>query len=130
MFAVIKTGGRQYRVAQDQKITIGRVAGEPGDSVEFGEILMTGDGDDARLGVPFVDGAKVVGEIVEQSRGRKVIAFKKRRRQNSRRKRGHRQELTVIRITGIEASGEGKKSKAKAKDEAPKAEAAAAASAE
>ena len=103
MFAVIKTGGKQYRVAANEKITVMRLDGEAGEKVTFGEVLMVGDGDNMQIGAPLVSGASVVGEIVEQERGPKVIAFKKRRRKNSKRKRGHRQDLTVVRITGITA---------------------------
>jgi large subunit ribosomal protein L21 len=112
MFAVIKTGGKQYRVAADETITIMSLAGEPGESVTFGEVLMLTGDDSTQLGAPFVEGASVAGTIVEHKRGPKVIAFKKRRRKNSKRKRGHRQDLTVIKITGIEGGG---KSAAKAK---------------
>ena len=104
MFAVIKTGGKQYRVAEKDVITIDKVKGAPGDLVEFGEVLVVG-GDNVTIGTPTVAGASVAGEVVEQTRGAKVIAFKKRRRKNSRRKRGHRQELSVIRITEILTEG-------------------------
>jgi large subunit ribosomal protein L21 len=104
MFAVIKTGGKQYKVAAEDVITVEKVKGEPGDIVEFAEVLMLG-GDAVVLGSPVVAGATVAGEVVEQTRGAKVIAFKKRRRKNSRRKRGHRQELSVIRITEILTDG-------------------------
>jgi large subunit ribosomal protein L21 len=104
MFAVIKTGGKQYKVAAEDVITVEKVKGEPGDIVEFAEVLMLG-GDPVVLGSPVVAGASVAGEVVEQTRGAKVIAFKKRRRKNSRRKRGHRQELSVIRITEILTDG-------------------------
>jgi large subunit ribosomal protein L21 len=104
MFAVIKTGGKQYRVAEKDVIRIDKVKGEPGDLVEFGEVLIVG-GDNVMVGTPTVAGASVAGEVVEQTRGAKVIAFKKRRRKNSRRKRGHRQELSVIRITEILTDG-------------------------
>jgi large subunit ribosomal protein L21 len=104
MFAVIKTGGKQYKVAAEDVITVEKVKGEPGDIVEFAEVLMLG-GDAVVLGSPVVAGASVAGEVVEQTRGAKVIAFKKRRRKNSRRKRGHRQELSVIRITEILTDG-------------------------
>ena len=100
MFAVIKTGGKQYKVADNDVITIRRLAGEPGDTITLGDVLMLG-GESVTVGSPTVAGASVAGEIVRQSRGEKVIAFKKRRRQNSRRKRGHRQEYTVLKITGI-----------------------------
>jgi len=104
MFAVIKTGGLQYRVAANDVITVGKLAGEPGQIVELGEVLMVG-GDAVVLGAPVVADATVAGEIVRQERGSKVIAFKKRRRKNSKRKRGHRQELTVVRITEICTDG-------------------------
>ena len=100
MFAVIKTGGKQYKVAAEDVITVEKVKGEPGDIVEFAEVLMLG-GDAVVIGSPVVAGASVAGEVVEQTRGAKVIAFKKRRRKNSRRKRGHRQHQTTVRITEI-----------------------------
>jgi large subunit ribosomal protein L21 len=105
MFAVIKTGGKQYNVSANQRVTIGRIAGDVGSTVELGEVLALG-GDKPSFGAPFVDGARVLAEIVEHNRGDKVIAFKKRRRQNSKRKRGHRQEHTVIEITDILAKGQ------------------------
>src|SRR5262245_65567239 len=101
MYAVIKTGGKQYRVSADQVVTIEKVAGEAGSEVEFTEVLMLGGDGDAKFGTPAVAGAKVVAEVVEQSRAPKVIAFKKRRRKNSRRKRGHRQAQTLGRIKQI-----------------------------
>jgi len=104
MFAVIKTGGKQYRVAEKDVITVDKIKGAPGDLVEFAEVLIVG-GDNVMVGTPTVAGASVAGEVVEQTRGAKVIAFKKRRRKNSRRKRGHRQELSVIRITEILTDG-------------------------
>jgi large subunit ribosomal protein L21 len=122
MFAVIKTGGKQYRVAAEDKITVMHLPGAPGDAVAFGEVLALTDGDKTSVGAPFVAGASVAGEIVEQTRGPKVIAFKKRRRKHSERKRGHRQDLTVVRITEILADGKkpsGKKSEAKPVAAAP-----------
>ena len=104
MFAVIKTGGKQYRVAAQDEITVMTLAGDAGSKVTFDEVLMVADGDKVKLGAPNVAGAKVIGEIVEQARGPKVIAFKKRRRKNSKRKRGHRQDVTVVRITEIQAA--------------------------
>jgi large subunit ribosomal protein L21 len=102
MYAVIKTGGKQYRVAADEKLTIEKIAGDAGAEVVFTDVLMLGgDGLDAKVGTPAVPGAKVVAEVVEQGRAAKVIAFKKRRRKNSRRKRGHRQHQTVVRIKEI-----------------------------
>jgi large subunit ribosomal protein L21 len=102
MYAVIKTGGKQYRVAADDKLAIEKVAGDTGSEVVFTEVLMLGqEGAEAKVGTPAVAGAKVVAEVVEQGRAAKVIAFKKRRRKNSRRKRGHRQHQTVVRIKEI-----------------------------
>ena len=106
MFAVIKTGGKQYKVAAEDRITVMTLPGQAGDVVTFGEVLSLGDGAALEIGSPTVAGASVTGEIVEQARGPKVIAFKKRRRQNSRRKRGHRQDLTLVKITGILGSGQ------------------------
>ncbi len=119
MFAVIKTGGKQYRVAANDLIKVEKVAGEAGDIVEFAEVLMVG----TTIGAPVVEGALVTAEVVEQGRARKVIAFKKRRRQNSKRTRGHRQELTTIRISEILTDG-AKPSKKAAEKKAPKADAA------
>jgi len=104
MFAVIKTGGKQYRVAEDQVIQIEKIQGEPGTIVQLRDVLMLG-GDTTLLGAPLVAGASVAAEVIEQGRGAKVIAFKKRRRKNSRRKRGHRQEFTRLRITEILTDG-------------------------
>ena len=100
MYAVIKTGGKQYRVAADDVLTVEKLAGEAGDKIGVGEVLMVG-GDSVKIGAPLVSGALVKAEVVEQTRGPKVIAFKKRRRKNSRRKRGHRQDLTTVKITEI-----------------------------
>lgn len=101
MFAVIKTGGKQYRVAPNDVISIERLEGEAGATVEFTEVLMVGGSGEPKIGKPIVSGAKVTAELVEQTRGPKLIAFKKRRRKNSRRKKGHRQDLTKVRITDI-----------------------------
>ena len=100
MFAVIKTGGRQYRVVPDDVLEIGKIAGEVGTIVQLSEVLVLG-GDTPVLGMPTVAGASVAAEVLDHKRGAKVIAFKKRRRKNSRRKRGYRDELTVLRITEI-----------------------------
>ena len=124
MFAVIKTGGKQYRVAAEDTLNIERVAGEVGDIVEIGNVLAFGEGDKVTIGTPFVDGAMVTAEVIEQGRGPKVIAFKKRRRQNSRRKRGHRQLLTTVRISEILTGGAKPSKKAAAKPAAEKKEAA------
>ncbi|HYC16924.1 MAG TPA: 50S ribosomal protein L21 [Pseudolabrys sp.] len=104
MFAVIKTGGKQYRVAAEDVIRVDRVNGQPGEIVEFGEVLVVG-GDTPQLGMPTVAGATVAGEVLQHTRGDKIIAFKKRRRKNSRRKRGYRHEFSVIRITEILTGG-------------------------
>ena len=104
MFAVIRTGGKQYRVAAEDVIKVEKVKGDPGEIVQFGEVLVVG-GDDVTLGVPTVAGASVAAEVLEQGRGAKVIAFKKSRRKNSRRRRGHRQEFTLLRVTEILTDG-------------------------
>ncbi len=105
MFAVIKTGGKQYRVAANDLLKVEKVAGNAGDVIEFAEVLAVGEGESATIGAPFVEGAVVTAEVVEQGRAAKVIAFKKRRRQNSRRTRGHRQHLTTVRISEILTGG-------------------------
>jgi large subunit ribosomal protein L21 len=105
MFAVIKTGGKQYRVAANDLIKVEKVTGEAGDIVHFSEILMIGEGASAAIGSPTVEGALVTAEVVEQGRAKKVIAFKKRRRQNSKRTRGHRQHLSTIRIVELLTGG-------------------------
>lgn len=127
MFAVIKTGGKQFRVAANDKITAAKIEGNPGDTVAFGSVLMLTEGEKTTLDTKALSEITVVGEIVEQARGEKVIAFKKRRRQNSKRKRGFRAELTVIRITDILTGGkqpEMKKGDAVAAPVAAKAKAA------
>ena len=104
MFAVIKAGGKQYRVAAEDIIRIDRLQAEPGQIVEFGEVLVLG-GDTPQLGLPTIAGAMVAGEVLQHTRGDKVIAFKKRRRKNSRRKRGFRHEFSMVRITEILTDG-------------------------
>lgn len=99
MFAVIKTGGKQYKVTKDSVIIVEKLTGEAGASVSFDEVLMSGD----KVGSPFVSGASVSGEIVKQTRGEKVIIFKKIRRHGYRRKKGHKQDLTIVKITDIKA---------------------------
>jgi large subunit ribosomal protein L21 len=107
MYAIIRTGGKQYKVAADDTIEIGRLPGEKGDTVTFAEVLALG-GDTVTLGSPLIGGASVAAEIVEHGRAPTVLVFKKRRRQNSKRSRGHRQHHTVVRIkeilTGAKAS--------------------------
>ncbi|MCT8991900.1 50S ribosomal protein L21 [Chelativorans sp. SCAU2101] len=115
MFAVIKTGGKQYRVAADDLLKVERLAGEPGEIIVISDVLAVGEGDKVTIGTPFVEGASVAAEVVDHTRGPKVIAFKKRRRQNSRRKRGHRQLLTTVRISEILLDGAKPSKKAAAK---------------
>ncbi|MDA9502571.1 MULTISPECIES: 50S ribosomal protein L21 [unclassified Bradyrhizobium] len=104
MFAVIKTGGKQYRVVPDDVLEVGKIEGEVGSIVQLNEVLVVG-GDTPVLGVPTVAGASVAVEVLDHKRGPKVIAFKKRRRKNSRRKRGYRDEITVLRISEILTDG-------------------------
>ena len=118
MFAVIKTGGLQYRVAEDDVVRVGRLEGNVGEIVQIKDVMLVG-GDKPELGTPLVSGASVAVEVLDQSRGPKVIAFKKRRRKNSRRKRGHRQDFTLIRISEILTGGAAPTKKAKGKP-APK----------
>ena len=119
MFAVIKTGGKQYRVSTGDEFEVEKLGGDAGDTVEFNEVLMLG-GDAPAVGTPFVDGASVTAEVVDQTRGPKVLTFKKRRRKHgSKRIKGHRQHLTMVRITDILTDG-AKPKKAAAKKVAPK----------
>ncbi|AXS38970.1 50S ribosomal protein L21 [Breoghania sp. L-A4] len=135
MFAVIKTGGKQYRVAANDLLKVEKLSGEAGDAVTFDEVLMVGSDTDTTIGTPTVEGASVAAEVVEQARNKKVIIFKKKRRQNYRRKKGHRQEVTMVRITDILTGGAKaakkaaapKKAEAASKDAAPAKEAAPAA---
>jgi large subunit ribosomal protein L21 len=123
MYAVIKTGGKQYRVAEDQVIQIEKIKGEPGQIVQLSDVLMLG-GETTQIGTPTIPGASVAAEVIEQGRGPKIIAFKKRRRKNSRRKRGHRQEFTLLRITEILTDGRAPSKQARPKEmPKPKAEA-------
>ena len=101
MFAVIKTGGKQYRVAAEDEFEIERLEAEAGTTITFEEVLLVGDETGTRIGTPTVAGATVTAEVVELTRGPKVIAFKKRRRKSWKKKRGHRQDLTLVRITSI-----------------------------
>ncbi len=135
MYAVIKTGGKQYRVVKDDVIVVERLAGAAGDEIELDQVLMLDDGKGPTLGTPLVDGARVAATVVDQSRSKKILVFKKKRRKNYRRTMGHRQDLTVLRITDILAKGKKApasraKAKAKAKDDEPAAEAAEATAAE
>jgi large subunit ribosomal protein L21 len=121
MYAVVKTGGKQYRVAKDDVIIVEKLAADAGSALELDEVLILDDGKETVVGTPLVDGARVAATVLDQTRGDKVIVFKKKRRKDYKRKKGHRQDLTVLRITDILAKGQ-KASAAKAA--APKAEAA------
>jgi large subunit ribosomal protein L21 len=101
MFAVIKAQGKQFKVAEGDQLTVDRLTGDAGSKIALGEVLMLVDGGATKVGKPTVDGAKVEAEIVEHSRGDKILVFKKRRRKNYHRTRGHRQELTTVKITSI-----------------------------
>ncbi|MCB2009388.1 MAG: 50S ribosomal protein L21 [Geminicoccaceae bacterium] len=103
MYAVIKTGGKQYRVAKNDVIKVEKLEAEAGSTVDLGEVLLVGGDGEARVGSPLVEGASVKAEVLEQIKGDKIVIFKKKRRKNFRRKRGHRQLLTVLRITDIAA---------------------------
>ena len=103
MYAVIETGGKQYKVAPDQTIRIEKLEGEPGSDVSFDRVLMVANGDDVTVGTPVVDGATVSGTIAEQIRGDKIVVFHKRRRKDSKKKQGHRQSLTVVKVNTISA---------------------------
>jgi large subunit ribosomal protein L21 len=105
VFAIIKTGGKQYKVAANDRIAVMALPGEPGERVVFEDVLMLAPGEGLAIGAPALPGQRVAAEIIEQTRAPKVIAFKKRRRKNSKRKRGHRQALTLVRITEIGMAG-------------------------
>jgi len=115
MYAVVKTGGKQYRVAKDDKILVERLEGEAGASIQLENVMMVVDGEKVTVGTPQIAGASVAAEVVEQTRGPKIIIFRRKRRKNHRRTQGHRQDLTLLKITGISADGK--------KAAAPKAEA-------
>jgi len=115
MFAVVKTGGKQYRVAKDDVIRVEKLEAEAGDTVLLNEVLMISDENGAQTGTPMLPGAVVEAEVVEQTRNKKIIIFKKKRRQNYRRKRGHRQHVTVLRVIDIALDGSSKKATTKAK---------------
>ncbi len=105
MYAVVRTGGKQYRVAKDEVLKVESLAGDVGAKLTLGEVLMLG-GDTPKLGAPLVKGASVECEILEQGQGEKVIAFKKKRRKNTHRKRGHRQHFTKVKVLSISAGKE------------------------
>lgn len=124
MYAVVKTGGKQYRVAKDDKILVERLEGEAGASVQLDNVMMVVDGDKVTVGTPQIAGASVAAEVVEQTRGPKIIIFRRKRRKNHRRTQGHRQDLTLLKITGISADGKAPAAKkAAAKPAAKKADA-------
>lgn len=123
MYAVIKTGGKQYKVAKNDVVVVEKLTAEAGSSVTLDQVLMVGDEGKTEVGAPFVAGASVTAEVIDQARGPKVLIFKKKRRKNHRRKNGHRQDLTVLRVTDI-LTGGAKPKKAAAKKAEPKAEAA------
>ncbi len=129
MFAVVKTGGKQYKVAENDVLTVERLPGEAGETVTLDEVLLVGDEKGVKVGTPTVAGTVVTAEIVEQTRGDKIIVFKKKRRHNYRRKRGHRQDLTVLKVLAIGAAAK-KPAASKAGSSTGKAPAATAAKAE
>ena len=122
MFAVVKTGGKQYRVQKDDIIKVEKLAGDAGSEILLEEVLMQGGEGKATVGTPMISGAAVKAEILEQTRDKKIIVFKKKRRQNYRRKKGHRQDLTVLRILDVAAKAGAKVKAAPAKSAAPKKE--------
>ena len=103
MYAVIRTGGKQYRVAPNEVVRVEKIEAEPGSTVEFDEVLLVG-GEETRVGRPLVEGAKVTATVLDQIKGPKIVVFKKKRRKNYRRKRGHRQQLTVLRVQDIQVA--------------------------
>jgi len=121
MFAVIKTGGKQYKVAAGDTIAVERLAGEAGSEIDLDQVLMIGDGASMTVGTPVIAGARVAATVLEQAKGDKIIVFKKKRRQNYRRRRGHRQDLTVLQITEILPAGATRTARPAAKP-APKPE--------
>ena len=106
MFAVVRTGGKQYRVEEGRSIRIDRVAGDPGDQIQVGEVLMLGSGADVTVGAPTVEGARIFGTIFEQGRARKIVVFRYKNKTRSRKKTGHRQHFTRVRIDDILAKGQ------------------------
>ena len=114
MFAVIKTGGKQYKVSKDDIISVEKLLGKPGDRVEISDVLMVGGAGGAlEIGAPLIKNARVIAEILEQGKGEKVIVFKKKRRHNYRRKRGHRQEITLLKVLEVSQTGSSTKVAAK-----------------
>jgi len=117
MYAVVKTGGKQYRVAKDDKILVEHIDAEEGQTITLDKVMMLGDGDKVTIGAPVVENASVEAEVLSQTRGPKLIIFRRKRRKNHRRIQGHRQDLTLLKITDISSSGK----KAAAPKAAPKA---------
>lgn len=105
-YAVIRTGGKQYRVAPGDVIRVEKLVGEPGTEVEFTDILMTGDDGGVHIGTPLVTGARVTAEVLRQGKAKKILVFKKKRRKNYRRHQGHRQQFTAVRVTQIESGAD------------------------
>jgi len=106
-YAIIRSGGKQYRVSPGDTVRLEKLAGDPGGALAFTEVLLTSAGGTVEVGTPILDGVRVVGEIVAHEKAKKILVFKKKRRKNYRRRQGHRQEQTVVRVTGIEAPGGG-----------------------
>lgn len=127
MYAVIRTGGKQYKVAKDDVLVVEKLSGEPGSSIDIDEVLLIGDDKEQTVGAPLVEGARVAAEVLEQKRDDKIIVFKKKRRKDYRRKNGHRQDITVLRITDILKAGEKKSTRKRAAAKKPAEEAAPAA---
>ena len=120
MFAVLKTGGKQYKVAKNDVIRVEKLDGEAGTKLTLDNVLMVGDDKGVKVGSPFLKGAHVTAEVLEQTRGAKIIVFKKKRRHNYHRKKGHRQELTVLRITDIKKTAAKKAAPKKTAEDAAK----------
>ncbi|MBL4720334.1 MAG: 50S ribosomal protein L21 [Alphaproteobacteria bacterium] len=122
MYAIVKTGGKQYKVAKDDKIVIEKIAGEKGATISLDEVLLVGDEESQTIGAPLVKGASVTATVLDQTRDKKIIVFKKKRRKNYRRKNGHRQDITILKITdiltGAKKKAAPKKKEAKAKEPA------------
>lgn len=126
MYAVVRTGGKQYRVAKDEVLVVEKLAGEAGGDIELSEVLVLDNGSETQIGSPLVEGARVFGTVIAQDKTDKVLTFKRKRRKNHRRLRGHRQNVTVLRITDILAKGEERAPRAEAAPKPKQAEAAAA----
>lgn len=101
MYAIVKTGGKQYRAAQDEVLIVDLLAGEPGDEVELGEVVMVVDGEKVHLGSPFVKGARVKAQIVRQGKAKKILGFKMKPKKNERKRWGHRQPMTHLKVTSV-----------------------------